>query len=106
MHHLDVVACAHFSDPVAAGRAVVDFGRDRLEDVLDVGPGRRRAAGHDAQAMARAFLAAGHAGADVEQPLAFDVFLTAVGILEQRIAAVDDEHLCFFDSHPIRHCAL
>ncbi len=36
VHHLDVVACAAFADPVAAGGAVVDLGGDGLEDRLDV----------------------------------------------------------------------
>ena len=67
--HLHVVARAVFADPVAAGRAVVDFGGDGLEDGLDMRPGRGRSAGHDGRAVARAFFAAGDAGADVEQAL-------------------------------------
>ncbi len=41
--------------------------------------------------MARAFFTAGDARADVEQTLAFDEFLAAVGIFEKRVAAVDDD---------------
>ena len=67
--HLDVMAGAVFADPIAAGRAVLDFGGDALENILHVRPRGGRAAGHDARAMARAFFAAGNAGADVEQAL-------------------------------------
>ena len=70
--HLHVMARAVFADPVAAGRAAVHLGGDGLEDVLHVRPRGGRAAGHDARAAARAFFAAGDAGADVEQALALD----------------------------------
>ena len=82
---------AAFPDPVAAGDAVVDLGGDGLEDGFDVRPGGGGTAGHDAGAVARALLAAGDAGADVKQALGLDVFHPAGGVLEQRIAAVDDE---------------
>jgi hypothetical protein len=62
----DVVACAVFADPVAAGGSVFDLGGDGLEDVFDVGPCGGIAAGHDGGAEARAFFAAGDAGADEE----------------------------------------
>ena len=41
--------------------------------------------------MARAFFTAGNAGPDVEQPLAFDIFRPAIGVFEERVAAVDDD---------------
>ena len=85
------MAGAAFAHPVAAGRAVVHLGGDGLENVLHVRPGGGRTAGHDARAVARAFLAAGHAGADVEQALALDVFGAADGVLEERVAAVNDD---------------
>ena len=58
---------------------------------LTCGHAGRRAAGHDRWAVARAFLAAGNAGADEEQPLAFQIFRAAVGVLKKRIAAVNDD---------------
>ena len=91
VHHLDVVAGAHFADPLAARRAAFHLGRHGLEDILDVRPGRGRAARHDARAVAGAFFATGNAGADVEHALAFDVFLPAVGVVEKRIATIDND---------------
>ena len=41
--------------------------------------------------MARAFFTAGNAGSDVEQPFAFDIFRPAIGVFEERVAAVDDD---------------
>ena len=54
-------------------------------------PRLRRTAGHDAGAASGAFLAAGDAGADVEQPFAFEILHAAVGVFEERIAAIDDD---------------
>ena len=89
--HLDVVAGAVFADPVAAGRAVFHLGGDGLEDLLHVRPRGGIAAGHDGRAEARAFLAAGDAGADEENALLGEVFGAAVGVGEERVAAVDDD---------------
>ena len=78
--HFDVVACAVFADPVAAGSSVFDLGGDGLEDVFDVGPCGGIAAGHDGGAEARAFFAAGDAGADEEDAFGREIFGAAVGI--------------------------
>ena len=78
--HLDVVAGAVFADPVAAGRSVFDLGGDGLEDGLHVRPGGGIAAGHDGGAAARAFFAAGDAGADEENALFGQVLGAAVGV--------------------------
>ena len=91
MHHLDVVTGTHLTNPVAAGGVVFNLGADGLEDVLDERPGSGRAARHHARAAPCAFFATGDPGADVQQPLRFDVFLAAVGVFEQRVAAVDDD---------------
>jgi len=89
--HFYVVACAVFADPVAAGGSVFDLGGDGLEDVFDVRPGGGIAAGHDGGAEARAFFAAGDAGADEEDAFGGKIFGAAVGVSEERIAAVDDD---------------
>ena len=91
MHHLDVVTGTHLADPVAAGDVVFNLGANGLEDVLDEGPGSGRAARHHARAATGTFFAAGDAGTDVQQPLRLNVFLAAVGVFEQRVAAVDDD---------------
>jgi hypothetical protein len=89
--HLDVVACAVFAHPVAAGCSVFDLGGDGLEDLLHVRPRGGIAAGHDGGAEARAFFAAGDAGADEENAFFGEILGAAVGIGEQRVAAVDDD---------------
>ncbi len=93
--HLDVVACAVFADPVAAGGAVFNLGGDGLEDLLHVRPCFGVAAGHDGRAEARALFAAGDAGADEENALRREVLGAAVGVGEQRVAAVDDDVALF-----------
>ena len=80
--HLDVVAGAVFADPIAAGRAVFNFGGNGLENLLDMGPRCRISAGHDGGAEARAFFAAGNAGADEENALVGQVLRAAVGVGE------------------------
>src|SRR5438874_1952849 len=84
------MAGAVFADPIAARRAVLDLGGDFLKDVFDMRPRRRRTAGHDAWAMTRAFFATRNSGADVEQSLGLDIFGAANSVLEERIAAVND----------------
>ena len=51
--HLDEVPGALGPHPVAAGRAAVNLGGDRLEDRLDVRPGVGVSARHDRGALAR-----------------------------------------------------
>ena len=69
--HLHVMPRAAFADPVAARHIVFHFRGDALKNIFHMRPRGGRTAGHDARAMARAFLAAAHAGADVEQTLCF-----------------------------------
>src|ERR1017187_2335993 len=89
--HLDVVTRAVLANPVATRGSVFDFGRDGLEDGLDVRPRRGIAAGHDGRAEARALLAAGDAGADEKNSLGRPILGSPVRIGEQRISAVDDD---------------
>ncbi len=89
VNHLNVMACAVFSHPIAAGRAVLDFCGDALENIFHVGPCGGRPAGHDTGAMASAFFATGNTGADVEQPFGLDVFHAARCVLEKGIATVN-----------------
>ena len=89
--HLDEVARAAVADPVATGHAVVDLGRDRLEDGLDVRPRRGIAAGHEGRAVPRAFFAARNAGADKENAFFLERVVAARGVFVEGIAAVDDD---------------
>ncbi len=91
VNHLHVMARAAFAHPVAARHIAFHFRGDALENILHVRPRGGRTAGHDARAMTRAFFAAAHAGADVKQSFALDIFHAAVGVLEKRIAAVNDD---------------
>ena len=92
VHHLHVVACAARTHPVAAGDVALgpDLGGDRLEDRLHEGPGRLRAARHQARALERALLAAGHARADEEQAGRLDILGAPLGVGIERVAAIDD----------------
>ena len=58
--------------------------------VLDERPGLLAAAGHQAGAFERPFFAAGDAGADEEQLLAFDVLRPPLGVRVVLVAAVDE----------------
>ena len=87
--HLHVVARAVGAD-VGAARRAVDLGGDRGEDVLDVGVGLARAAGHDARPVQRALLAAGDADAEEAQAALGHRLVAALGVAEVRVAAVDD----------------
>ena len=89
--HFDVMARAIFAHPIAARRPILDLRRDFLENLLHMRPCGRGTAGHDARAVARAFLASGHARADVKQTFRLDVFRAAIGVFEKGIAAVDDD---------------
>ena len=91
MRHFDEMPRAVFAHPIAAGRAVFDFGGDGLKNRLDMRPRGRRAARHERRAAQRALFAAGHARADVQQPLAFDEACAADRVREMRIAAVNDD---------------
>ncbi len=83
------------ADPIAAGSAVLRAGGDGLEDRAYVWPGLGRPAGHDGRSAEGAFFTTGHAGADVELAVAFDVFGAAGGIGIVGVAAVDQD-VAFF----------
>ena len=93
MDHFYVVAGPPRSHPFATGDVALgaDLRGDRLENRLDLGPGLLAAAGHHARSEPGAFLPAGHAGADVEQPLRLDIAGPPLGVAEVGIAAVDDD---------------
>ena len=56
---------------------------DALTNIFDVRPCGGRTAGHDARAVARAFFAAAHSGADVKQPFRFAKFHAAVRVIKK-----------------------
>ena len=89
VHHLDEVAGAVRAD-VRAARDAVHVRADRLQHRAEGLVGLDRAARHDRGAVQRALLAAGYAHADEVQVLLAERGLTAAGVLEVRVAAVDD----------------
>ncbi|MBA7683207.1 hypothetical protein ES703_91567 [subsurface metagenome] len=88
--HFDEVSGAVFSDPLAAGLAVIGAGCDFLEDGLYAFPRLRRTAGHNRRPSQCAFFAARYAGADIEQPFFFDFFASSNRIGKMTVTAVDD----------------
>jgi hypothetical protein len=95
VHHLDEVAGPVRAD-VRAARGAVHVRADRLEHRAKARVRLLASAGHDGRAVQRALLAAGHAHADeVEVALAQRGF-AAAGVVEMRVAAVDD-HVAVFE---------
>ncbi len=91
VHHFHEMAGTAFAHPVAAGRAIFYLGRNILENIFQVRPCFFRAPGHNGGAFQCAFFAARYAGADIEQPLAFEVGRAAVGVGEVGVAAINND---------------
>ena len=91
VHHLHEVAGAVGADVgdarLAVGRDRRDRAQDRAEGLVRLG----RAAGHDRRAVERALLAARDAHADEVDAGGADLLLAADGVVEVRVAAVDDD---------------
>jgi hypothetical protein len=89
VNHLHVVPSAVRSH-VGAARRPVDLGGDCLEDRLDrLVVGFPVAPGHDARALQRALLAAGHAGAEEVDALLGESGVAPLCVAEVGVAAVD-----------------
>src|SRR5690606_37821524 len=74
-----------------AARCAVDLRGDRLEQWSDLAVCLLGASRHDARAVERTLLAAGDTGAHEVQTLLAQRSLTASGIDEMSVAAVDDD---------------
>jgi len=70
--------------------AILRLSGDGLEDRLHRAVGLLLAAGHDRRAPQSTLLATGYSGADVVQVLGGQVLGAALGVLEERVSAVDD----------------
>ena len=90
MHHLDEVAGAIGTD-VGHARLAVHLGGDGFQNRPQGLPGFHGAAGHQGRAVERALLAAGHAAAHEVEALSTYFLLTLDGVLEERVATVDDD---------------
>ena len=95
MRHLHIVPGAVLADPFAARSTVRRFGADRLEDGFYVRPGFRVPAGHHRGPVAGAFLAAGNAGSNVQDPFLGKILCSSDRVCKKRIAAVDND-VAFF----------
>ncbi len=94
VHHLDEVAGPVRAD-VGAARGAVHVRADRLEHRAEALVGFGAAAGHDGRAVQRALLATGDTHADEVQALFPEFRFAAAGVVEVRVAAVDD-HVALF----------
>ena len=90
VHHLDEVAGTIGAD-VGHARLTVHLGGDGLEDRAQGLPGFRSATGHQGRAVERALLATRHAAAHEVEALGAHFLLTLDGVLEEGVAAVDDD---------------
>src|SRR5579872_5938348 len=89
MNHLDVVTGAVFTNPVAARRAIVYLGRDRLEDLFHMRPSGWISARHDRWAKARPLFTAGNAGSDKQNSLLRQHLRPPRRVRIMRVAAVN-----------------
>jgi len=90
VHHLDVVTSTIITDPFTA-RLTIALGSNVLEDVLDEWPGLLVSTGHQRRTVSGTFLTTGNTGTDESDTLASQVFCSAVGIGEMRVAAINDD---------------
>ena len=88
--HLDEVASALVTNPVAASLAVA-LGGDALEDVLDVGPGLLVTTGHEGRSVTGTLLTTGDTAADEADALLGQVLGAAVGVGEVGVTTVNDD---------------
>lgn len=78
------------TDPLTA-RLAVRFGRDGLQDVLDVWPCLLVASWHNGWAVAGALLSSGDTTANESDALLSQISASSVGVWEMRVATVDDD---------------
>ena len=90
MNHLDEVAGAIGADVGDTGSAI-NVGRDGLKDGAEGLPGLGRTSWHDGGTVQRAFFATGDSSTDEVAAFRCDLLLTANGVREQRVTAVDDD---------------
>ncbi len=91
VHHLDEVSGAVGADVRDARRTVGGLRRDLLEHRTEGGVRLGGTARHDARAEQRTLLAARDAGAHEVDALLAQLLLAPPGVLEVRVAAVDDD---------------
>ena len=76
---------------VGAARFPVHVGGDPLQDRAERLVGLRGSAGHDRRSLQGAYLSSGDPRSHEVQPEVAQALLAAAGVLEERVAAVDDD---------------
>ena len=94
MDHLHIVSRTGLTDPVATGLAV-DLRSGGLEDLLDVGPSRGRATGHERGTVAGTLLTTGNTRADKQETLGLELLGAADRVGVVRVTTVDDDVTLF-----------
>jgi hypothetical protein len=88
--HLDVVTGTLVTNPLTACLAV-RLGRDGLENVLDVWPGRLVTTGHDGRTVTGTLLTTRDTGTNEAETLLGEVLCAAVGVGVVRVTTVNDD---------------
>ena len=104
VHHFDKVTRAAVAHPVAA-RLAAGLGADRLADGLQVRPCFRCTAGHQRRAVASTVFAARNAHADEQDVLGLQFVHTALGVVEVRVTAINDDITRLEERKELLNCA-
>jgi len=90
MHHLDVMPGTALAHPAATGLAILRARGNRLEDLLDHGPGVGIASRHEGRPVPGTLLAAGYPHAEKTYSPPAQLRITSLGIPVEGIAPVHD----------------
>lgn len=90
MDHLDVVAGASLTNPVAAG-VTVDLGGGLLEDLFDCGPSGSRATGHERGTMASTLFTTRNTRANKEKTFGLELLGASDRIRVVGVATINDD---------------
>lgn len=90
VNHLDEMASALITNPVAAGLAI-RLGSNTLENVFDEGPCLLITTGHKGRSFPGTLLTTGNTGTNEADLLLSKVPGAAIGIREMRVATIDND---------------
>ena len=90
MHHFHIVPGTVFSNVGTAGRTILRTRCDSLQNLSDFLIGRFVSTGHNARSKTRTILTTGDSHTEIMQSLFFQICLSADGILEEGIPAIQN----------------